>query len=310
MTSVREFLIICGGCDYSSRADYNDMLSYNTVSSVWKRYQPPVQLDVSNHPKICSFDNKMAAIKIDSLVSLDVTNSKWDILFFRTEEDNVPPPILLRIIFCYNESLYVFGNRLDDNQSDEDTSDDEEYLHDSRKVTYKFCLQTSTWSLVQQIGGIPNFYDEIHVKVFNNQLYIFDPYSVETNKFTQVTIFDLSNNKWTTRATNSKNIQFPSLRGNEAYAFSSDCAYMSGGRTLDRTAHFSDIWRMDFESLEWIKLDYECVTIDCQLSMIATYIELEGGLETGLFSIEWNVSLLEFHYSIVYPSNLYADHRV
>ncbi|KII72041.1 hypothetical protein RF11_05931 [Thelohanellus kitauei] len=155
MTSVREFLIICGGFGYNSHTNYNDMGSYNTTNGIWKRYIPPIQLgDIREYPKICAFGNKvytcgidplyLRAKKIDSLVSLDVTNSKWENLYLRTEEDNGPPPIHLRIIFFYNESVYDFGTRQDDIQSyedasDEDTSDDEEYLHNSRKVMYKFC---------------------------------------------------------------------------------------------------------------------------------------------------------------------------
>ncbi|KII69159.1 Kelch domain-containing protein 10 [Thelohanellus kitauei] len=39
------------------------------------------------------------------------------------------------------------------------------------------------------------------------------------------------------------------------YAFSSTYAYMSGGEHPDRTEYLLDIWRIDFETLEWVKLD-------------------------------------------------------
>ncbi|KII72042.1 hypothetical protein RF11_05932 [Thelohanellus kitauei] len=87
MVSVRQFLVICGGYDCMSGAVCDDLLIYNTISCVWKRYQPPIELEkIVRYDKICAFDNKVYICGIEhpleivhhikSLVSFDVTNSK------------------------------------------------------------------------------------------------------------------------------------------------------------------------------------------------------------------------------------------
>ncbi|KII66641.1 hypothetical protein RF11_01907 [Thelohanellus kitauei] len=282
MTSVREFLIICGGYDYISGAANNALFSYNTIRGVWKRYPLPIKLEnISRYPKICSFGNKVYMCGVDSpyvidpkiyyLVSFNVTDSTWQILYLHDVDHacNEPPPMRVNLLFYHNESLYVLGmNR--DNQNSED---------DDRNIIYKFCLQTLTWSVVQQIGATPIFYDEIYGKVFNNRLYIFDSNTYSTTSFREVMIFDFSTNIWTKSHTHSKNNEYPHGRFRESYAFSSDSAYMSGGITPNITSNgttcYSDIWRIDLETLEFFKLNYDGMNIACQLSVISIFTVLE-----------------------------------
>ncbi|KII74855.1 hypothetical protein RF11_12997 [Thelohanellus kitauei] len=113
-------------------------------------------------------------------------------------------------------------------------------------------MNTYTWSVVEQIGLRPVFKGIVHGA----------------------------------RATNSKNMLYPHGRANESYAFSNNRAYMSGGSTPGRLICFSDIWTIDFESLEWLKLDYECMTITWLSWTKLTYTVLEDGVIVCLVSIE------------------------
>ncbi|KII67086.1 hypothetical protein RF11_00992 [Thelohanellus kitauei] len=92
-------------------------------------------------------------------------------------------------------------------------------------------------------------------------------------------IFDFSISTWTTRTTNSKTDQYPEDRIEEAFAFSNRHGYLSGGKISDTL--YSDIWRIDLETLEWVKLDYStqtgldinctCIVDDCYLFRIGGY---------------------------------------
>ncbi|KII66643.1 hypothetical protein RF11_01909 [Thelohanellus kitauei] len=63
----------------------------------------------------------------------------------------------------------------------------------------------------------------------------------------------------------------------ETYAFSSTCAFMSGGNNPGIQICYHDIWRMDLDSLEWIKMDYVIGTL-------ADHVELSVVDDAYLYS--------------------------
>ncbi|KII61569.1 Actin-fragmin kinase [Thelohanellus kitauei] len=184
----------------------------------------------------------------------------------------------VNIFFYHNQSLYVVGRILDDDNSEDSNYSGEENSY----VMYKFCLKYSKWSKVQESGVKPTFYDHAYGTIFENQLYIFYPESTETNKFREVFVFDFSTNVWNTKATKSKNQDYPDERTRESYAFSRYCAYMSGGSTDHMGSFYSDVWRIDLETLEWEKIDYfhETGVYDQLMSVVNdSYVYIVGGYD-------------------------------
>ncbi|KII73981.1 hypothetical protein RF11_11580 [Thelohanellus kitauei] len=182
---------------------------------------------------------------INSLFSFNVTNGTWETVYSNSGDrgENNPQPIYFPFIFSHHESLYVMGNG---------------ESVDQLGVIYKFCLKTLTWSLVQQIGEKPIFVHAFNGTVYKNKLYIFDGNPDATNRFREVNIFDISTNKWSRRLTSSNCQDYPLKWMCESYAFSSSCAYMSCGLNVDISAHFTDTWRIDLDTLEWVKIDDVC----------------------------------------------------
>ncbi|KII65589.1 Kelch domain-containing protein 10 [Thelohanellus kitauei] len=252
MTSVREFLFIYGGYNFTTFAHYNDFLSYNTISCVWKRYQlPHEKQDTCVHSSICS-DGKFVYLfggsygfpgsrQNNTLVSFDITNETWEILFHHTDvcDQNTPPPMYRNLLFYHKGSLYVLGGC------------DRSLVLDTM---YKFCLQTLTWSLVVQNGLKPQRL--IGGTVYENQIYLFESLEPEINRFREVSIFDFSTHTWTKRETIAKNQQYPDTRICESFAFSKNFGWISGGNIMTTYRPFYDIWKIDLQNLEWLKADY------------------------------------------------------
>ncbi|KII65618.1 hypothetical protein RF11_10056 [Thelohanellus kitauei] len=165
MVSVREFLIICGGSDFEASRGYNDLWSYNTISGVWKRYELPIEVKNTFYPMTCAVGNLVYIFgaevfendfyHINSLFSFDVTHGTWTNVYYRSDGDeNTIEKIKFSIIFYHDGFLYVMG-----------TGEEDSNLN----LIYKFCLETLTWTLVQQLGEIPVFYDTFYGTVFKNQ---------------------------------------------------------------------------------------------------------------------------------------------
>ncbi|KII61166.1 hypothetical protein RF11_16449 [Thelohanellus kitauei] len=72
-------------------------------------------------------------------------------------------------------------------------------------------------------------------------------------RFKFINIFDFSNNTWTSKETRSKTQMYPSDRYNESFTSSGNFYFLSGGKSS--VGIESDIWRIDLETFEWIKLD-------------------------------------------------------
>ncbi|KII61160.1 Kelch repeat-containing protein 2 [Thelohanellus kitauei] len=91
-----------------------------------------------------------------SLISFNVCNSKWHMLSPHIDEydDNIPPPLVESCMVYHDGSLYILGGHLDD------------YYIDS---IYKFSMNTSTWSFVNQNGQGPLLDYQIFGTVFKNQ---------------------------------------------------------------------------------------------------------------------------------------------
>ncbi|KII74852.1 Tip elongation aberrant protein 1 [Thelohanellus kitauei] len=168
MTSIREFLIIYGGYDNNTGEERNELWSYNTISDVWKRYPTPIGIkDTCLSSSICSVGNIVYLFGGDcfeeddyrqgnSLVSFNLTNGSWEILYSNTDDydDNTPPPMCGNLLFYHKQSLYVLGG-----------------FHGSVNIDkmYKFCLNTATWSIVAQNGVKPTFDSQIFGTVFKNK---------------------------------------------------------------------------------------------------------------------------------------------
>ncbi|KII72225.1 hypothetical protein RF11_08645 [Thelohanellus kitauei] len=127
---------------------------------------------------------------------------------------------------------------------------------------YKACLRTSTVSVVQQNGLVPLFDYRIIGTVFKNQkigtifrFYIFVRYAKDRlYRLKTMYIFDIRINTWSTKQTKSSAQQYPCDREDDSFAFSTNTCYLSGGE--DDVEFYTDIWKIDFESIEWCKLDY------------------------------------------------------
>ncbi|KII65476.1 Kelch domain-containing protein 10 [Thelohanellus kitauei] len=253
MASVRELIIIYGDFhDFSGRV-YDELWSYNTLSQIWRQYRPPIEAqNALIDPSICVVGNSVyifggsslhdSIITTNSLISFDVSSAKWQILSPSTEypHQTIPPTMYESLIFYHNEYLYllgVFRSSLE------------------RDTMYKFSLKTSSWSLVTQNGKQPFLKHRIFGTVFKNQFYMFGC-SSETNRFKTVYIFDFSTNTWTLRETSLKSQQYPDDRTEESFAFSRGFGYLNGGKVQETSKNFSDIWKIDLVSLEWVKLDH------------------------------------------------------
>ncbi|KII66109.1 Kelch domain-containing protein 10 [Thelohanellus kitauei] len=253
MTSVRQFLIIFGGWSHSTNKNFNELWIYNTINSVWKRYNAPIETEnTCAYSCICAVGyivyifgmtvHRFIGGATNCFVSFDISKRTWQNLSPRTIDDcqYKPRPMYGHFIFYLNGSLYILGQA--ENRGYVDT-------------LLTFCLKTSKWSLVPQNGKPPIIEHGIFGTVFKNQIYVFGGYPITgTNRFRDVTIFDFSTNTWSTRGTSPKTKLYPHDRVNESFAFSSNFGYLCGGES-SKGYHY-DIWRIDLETLEWLKLDY------------------------------------------------------
>ncbi|KII65473.1 Kelch domain-containing protein 10 [Thelohanellus kitauei] len=178
------------------------------------------------------------------LTSFDVSTAAWEILSAHTDiyDISTPPSMYGSSIFYHNECLYILGGfqRCLD-----------------LETMYKYCLKTLKWSLMSQTGLTPFISFRVFGKIFKSQVYMFIGSSItRQNRFTYVNIFDFSTNTWTTRATSPKTQQYPNDRNDESFAFSDNFCYLCGGQNPQAYTYHYDIWRIDLETLEWVKLDY------------------------------------------------------
>ncbi|KII71194.1 Kelch domain-containing protein 10 [Thelohanellus kitauei] len=191
-------------------------------------------------------------------------------------------------LLCYhNESLYILGMPQADDNID---------------VMHKFCLKTLTWVKLPQNGTKPIFHRKIFGTVIKNQLYCFEDPPNGTNKFREVRIFDFATNTWSKRTTKSKNQQYPSDRFLESFTSSNRFGYMSGGKTPDSNTYSSEIWKIDLETLEWLKLDYSlksgCI-LHCMTILDDTYLYSYGACDSDSYERD------TFESFIVRPPTLY-----
>ncbi|KII67087.1 Kelch domain-containing protein 10 [Thelohanellus kitauei] len=257
MASVGPFLIICGSHMDTHGNFFLDLLSYDTRTGVWKRYETLGDTTYCYiYSSICVTGNLVYIFggtdvsgsyeDTNSLLSFDIINAKWETLYsdFYDCDENTPPPMGGSCSFYHDGFLYVLGGF-------------NSGVHLDRM--YKFCLKTYTWSLVRQNGSKPLLKDKIFGTVFKNRFYSFGGSLVTgPDGYRQAMVFDISTYTWTTKATISKTQQYPEDRVNESFSFSSNFGYLSGGKNSHTV--FYDIWRIDLETLEWIKLDYSFQT--------------------------------------------------
>ncbi|KII63903.1 hypothetical protein RF11_04572 [Thelohanellus kitauei] len=207
MTSIGEFLIICGGDGDESGIDYSDLWCYNTINGAWKQYEIPVlSRDIHVDRRICANENLLYIMsqesreddfrQIFSLVSFNVANATFNTLYTRPFDsyDDTPPPMVFSLFFSHNGSVYVMGRR-----ASEDDDEDDDF-----EVIYKFCPVSSTWLLVPQNGTRLNVINKIYCTVHNNQLYVFVHNFLVSNLLREVMIFDFLTMTWTIRATSPK----------------------------------------------------------------------------------------------------------
>ncbi|KII69419.1 Kelch domain-containing protein 10 [Thelohanellus kitauei] len=255
MITVSKSLIMYGGHVDSTRWFNDDLWKYDTILRVWKKYpKPPNLIKTTYMSSICAAGGLVYIFgysslhkppsDINYLVSFDVGSEKWQELSSQTiiDDENNQSTFYGSSIVYFNESLYLFWG-----------FDGSEYVNS----IFKFCLHTLTWSRVQQNGQIPPHPGfRVFGTVFQDQYYCFGgTETLRTEKFKNVWVFDFSKNTWSIRKTSSKTQNFPCGRRNdEAFAFTGDCGYMSGG--LDGTNFFDDIWKIDLKTLEWEELKY------------------------------------------------------
>ncbi|KII73614.1 Ras guanine nucleotide exchange factor F [Thelohanellus kitauei] len=181
----------------------------------------------------------------NSVVSFDIVNKEWHSLSPCIEDydQNTPPPICDSLICYHKDCLYILGGR----------QADAVYVN----TMYKFCMKTTTWTTVPQVGPKPLIDRKIFGTIFKNQFYIFGGSLTRgKNRFRDVSVFDFSTNRWSTRETYSKNQHYPNDRTQESMAFSSKFGYMGGGKIPNTNMYFFDIWKFNLETLEWFQLDY------------------------------------------------------
>ncbi|KII66113.1 Kelch domain-containing protein 10 [Thelohanellus kitauei] len=278
MTSVGEMLIIYGGRPCLSTTLFNELWIYSTVSDSWRRYPTPIEnQNTVVSSSICAYGNFVYIFggahlshdvqSTNSLLSFDIGNATWKIVspHIADHDQNTPPPMYVSLISYYNGSIYVLGGVQDLVNTDS---------------IYKFCLKSSTWSLVPQNGLNPILRYPIFGTVYRHQFYIFgDCLAAGINRFRDVKVYDFSMNTWTVKATFSKTEQFPSdNRVHASMAFSKHFGYLSGGMISGR--YNSDVWRIDLGTLEWFKLDYSLETglgIHCMSVIYDSYLYIFGG---------------------------------
>ncbi|KII67083.1 Kelch domain-containing protein 10 [Thelohanellus kitauei] len=257
MTSIGRSLIIYGGYMKDDGRLGGGLLSYDTISGIWREYKTYHYTDeyfyfasiIANGNLVYIFggtDLEDYHPYTNSLVSYDFRNGTLQTLFHETHDcdENTPPPMSNSCIFYHNTCIYVLGGIYDD-------------VHVN--TMYKFCLSTSTWSLVPQNGQKPLLTGNTFGTIFNNRFYLFGDSSVTgPNGFRDAMIFDFSTNTWTIMKTSSKIEQYPEDRIEESFAFSSNLGYLVGGKKADTI--YTDIWRIDLETLEWVKLEYSTHT--------------------------------------------------
>ncbi|KII66665.1 Kelch domain-containing protein 10 [Thelohanellus kitauei] len=255
MTSAREFLIVYGGFSEWCNEEHYGLWIYCTVSGVWRRYQTPIDSANASYESsicaggmyiyifggVCFRDNSR---QTNSLLSFDIANGTWKTIFPHSDvcDENTPPPMCGNLLFYHNEDLYVIGGL-------------QGYRHVD--TIYKFCLRTFTWSLIKQNEPKPPYNGRIFGTLFKNRFYRFGgSFITRPHGFRDVWTFDFSTNTWTARVTKSETQQFPGDRSEESFAFSSNFGYLSGGINQGTSTLYSDIWKFDLETLEWLKLDH------------------------------------------------------
>ncbi|KII65477.1 Kelch domain-containing protein 10 [Thelohanellus kitauei] len=299
MTSIGEYIITYGGWSHLSSTVCRELRTYNTVNGIWRRYPAPIGTTNSCVlSSICAVGNLVYIFggtdapyfgqSTNSLISFDASNARWQILSPHIDgyHPNTPPPMIESFIYYHNENIYILGGFFDNDYFDS---------------MYRFCLKTSTWSLVLQKGQKPIINYRIFGTVFKDKCYTFGHSATASPKrFKFINIFDFSNSTWTTRQTYSKNQLYPDDRINESFAFSNNLGYLSGGESS--AGYRSDIWRIDLETLEWFKL-YYCLKArifnHCMSVVNDCYLYSFGGL--GLHPDRLN-TLQTF---IVRPPTLY-----
>ncbi|KII68978.1 Kelch domain-containing protein 10 [Thelohanellus kitauei] len=301
MTSCREFLITFGGYSDWCKEGYDGFCIYNTLSEVWRQYDKPLPSASSSFDSsICAVGNLVYIFggaccgshcrPTNTLISFHLIDNTWKTIFPDTARhgENTPPLMCGNFLFHHNESLYVIGGMAE---------------HQYLDTIYKFCLKTSTWSLVQQNGPKPLFKGRIFGTVFKNQFYCLSGTSItKPHEFREIWSFDFSTNAWTKKTTKSKTQKFPGCRIEESLAFSSNCCYLSGGRNRSLKIIYSDIWKLDLETLEWYELDYSLRTglyLHCTSVVDDCYLFIFGGY--GSRSNNHNT----FERFIVRPPTLY-----
>ncbi|KII74879.1 Nitrile-specifier protein 5 [Thelohanellus kitauei] len=168
MTSVREFVIIYGGYENFNGVECNDLWTYNTITGIWKRHQLEREIkDTCLSSSICSVGNLVYIFggdcidgenyrQTNSIISFDITNATWDVVSPHIDNyhQNMPPPLCGNLLLHHNGWLYVIGG-----------------FNDSLNINtiYKFCLKSSTWSLMPQNGVKPTFNRQIFGTVYKNR---------------------------------------------------------------------------------------------------------------------------------------------
>ncbi|KII72046.1 Kelch domain-containing protein 10 [Thelohanellus kitauei] len=255
VTSIRQYLIIYGGrIGYLNTETCNELWIYNTINGTCRRYPVPDEISRKNtNSSICTVENKVYLFgsllrplpdgTTYSLVSFDTSNFSWQDLSRFTNDDQQysPPRMLESLLFYHDDSLYILG-RIEHVRGDFIVS------------MCKLSLLTNIWSPVEQNGPTPIYIHEFNGTVFNNKLYTFGFTQGDgPEQYRFINIFDFYNNTWTSRETKSKTQMYPEPRFLESFAYSRSYIFISGGNGLG--TYFSDIWRIDLENLEWIKLE-------------------------------------------------------
>ncbi|KII63875.1 Kelch domain-containing protein 10 [Thelohanellus kitauei] len=253
MTSTNKFLIVYGGCYNTCETVFNEMCIYNTITDMWRLYPGPFESEKRfASSAICAVRNSVYIFggsnphsyndETNLLFVFDISSATWKTLSAHTNEydQNSPPPMYDNCILYHNESLYILGGFAGNEFSNK---------------MFKFHLKTSLWTLVPQNGPKPRSKTRLFATVFQNKFYCFGGYLENpTDKFEHVNIFDFSTHTWTTKQTHPNNGEFPSDRNHQSFVFSSEYGYLSGGDRL--CGFYNGIWRINLESLEWLKLDY------------------------------------------------------
>ncbi|KII65424.1 Kelch domain-containing protein 10 [Thelohanellus kitauei] len=278
MTSANEFIIIYGGYDDWSWISYFELWTYNTISDIWRRYKPPSEtLNGCILSSICAVGNLVYIFGgkhyrdlrqlSNSLHSFNIRKGTWKILSPHIDDYgiNTPPPLYGSSICHHDGCLYILGGVCND---------------DIFQSVYKFCLMTSTWSLVHQNGLLPLLGHRVLGTVFKNQFYTFGYSGRDApNRFKFINIFNFSTNTWTPEKQTRKTQLYPdSDRIQESFSFSNTCGYLSGGK--NSTRYYSDIWKIDLETLEWFKLKYNlniCMFFHCTAVVNDCFLYTYGG---------------------------------